>query len=213
VDGQAETGVAASPPCLLIERKGKKKKIRKSAEPFCYNQTKMQDPDFDFKDLLPQQHFDSDCDMFCAIVDACIRAMEEGTLSVTAQGSKGRYYLWETYILTVDQWARICALLQRHRLPPGLLWRDSVYNAAYFTMAKLDMCCHFVNEIPTTIDTLCRIDYLWRDLDAVDAWIKREQTSQVTTDVSRMYWVQAEVVHRRQWLAELRVAWLRAVVR
>jgi hypothetical protein len=89
----------------------------------------MQDPDFDFKDLLP----DADCDMFCSIVDACIHAMEEGTLPVTAQIHKGRYYLWETYIfiLTVDQWARICALLQRHRLPPGLLWRDSVYNAAY----------------------------------------------------------------------------------
>ena len=34
----------------------------------------MQDPDFDFKDLLP----DADCDMFCAIADACIHAMEEG---------------------------------------------------------------------------------------------------------------------------------------
>ena len=164
----------------------------------------MQDPDFDFKNLLP----DADCDMFCAIVDACIYAMEEGTLSVTAQGGKGRYYLWETYILTVDQWARICALLQRHRLSPGLLWRGSLFSPAYYTRVKLDMCCHFVNEIPTTIDTLGRIDYLWQDLDAVDAWIKR----QVTTDISRMYWVQAEVFHRRQWLAELRAAWLRALV-
>lgn len=112
--------------------------------------------------------------------------------------------------------APLCAVpATQPPIGPSMVRQELVYNAAYYTRAKLDMCCHFVNEIPTTIDTLGRIDYLWQDLDAVDAWIKREKTSRVSTDIPdipRMYWVQAEVDRRRQWLAGLRVAWLRAVV-
>ncbi len=167
----------------------------------------MQDPHFRFKDIVQHQHFDSEDDKFWAIRDACIDAMEEGTLPVTVQGGTSRCYLWEKYILTVDQWARICALLQRQRLPPSLLWWEE-HSITYNIL--LDH--HVVNVNPVIAAALSSIDYLWQDLDVVDAWIEREQTTCATTDIPRIHWVQAEVVRRRQWPAGLRAAWLRAVV-
>jgi len=166
----------------------------------------MQDSHFRFKDIVQHQHFDCEDDKLWAIRDACIDAMEEGTLPVTALGGKGRYYLWENYILTVDQWARICALLQRHRLPPSLLWKG--HSVAYNVLLDRDI----LNVNPVIAAALSCIDYLWQDLDVIDAWIEREQTTHATRDIPRIHWVQAEVDRRRQWLAGLRAAWLRAVV-
>jgi len=61
----------------------------------------------------------SDC-FKCRVVNGCMDAMEEGRLPVIASNDLG-FCLWERYILTVDEWARMCALLQRNRLPPSLL--------------------------------------------------------------------------------------------
>jgi hypothetical protein len=57
-------------------------------------------------------------------VDVCMDAMEEGMLPVIAK-QWGFYYLWEFYSLRTDQWARLCGLLQRNRLPQSLLWESS----------------------------------------------------------------------------------------
>ena len=171
----------------------------------------MQHPEFNFKDIVQHQHFDCEDDKFWAIRDACIDAMEEGTLPVIAQGRKNQCYLWEMYILTVDQWARICALLQRHRLPPGLLWgRDSMHSVAYYILSGRHI--EFTCTNSATITAFSQMDYLWQDLDVVDAWIEREQTTRAARDIPRIHWVQAEVDRRRQWLTGLRAAWLRAVV-
>jgi hypothetical protein len=184
--------------------------ILKIARGFLYNKSNaMQSPDFNFKDIVQHKHFDCEHDKFWAIVDACIDAMEEGTLPVTAQGSRSDHYLWETYILSVDQWTRICALLQRHRLPPRLFWRCSgVHSVAYYILSGR----YVVDINPATIAAFSQMDYLWQDLDVVDVWIQRQQTSRATTDIARIHWVQSEVVRRRQWLTGLRATWLRALV-
>lgn len=59
------------------------------------------------------------------------------------------------------------------------------------------------------MNTLCDMEYLWQDLDAVEAWMEFMK--------SRMYlihiqWVAEEVDRRRQWFAGLCRAWLAAVV-
>jgi len=50
-----------------------------------------------------------------SVVDVCLHAMEEGTLSLTA--NQWEKYLWEYFSLTPDQLAHVCALLQLQRLP------------------------------------------------------------------------------------------------
>jgi hypothetical protein len=83
-------------------------------------------------------------------IDACIGAMEQGTLNVCAQEHVSGTFLWEyyNYTLTVDHIARICALLQRRRLPPSLLWRKRLLITTN-----------------TSIAALSHIDYMWQDLD------------------------------------------------
>jgi hypothetical protein len=141
------------------------------------------------------------------IVNACMDAMEEGSLPVIAK--QYGYYLWEIYILTVDQWARLCALLQRNQCPPRLLWR--LHTCVRWTMTD---CFSFskkkciVDDNPVAMAALSRIEFLWQDLDAVQAWIKWHAVSR------NVEWVvAAEVIRRRQWFIGLRRAWLVTVVK
>ena len=140
------------------------------------------------------------------IVNACMDAMEEGSLPVIAK--EYGYYLWEIYILTVDEWARLCALLQRNQCPPRLLWR--LHTCVRWTMTD---CFSFskkkciVDDNPVAMSALPQIEFLWQDLDAVQAYIN------LKSPTSHVGWVAAEVGRRRQWLTGLRRAWLLAVLR
>ncbi len=136
------------------------------------------------------------------IVDACIHAMENGRLSVFAQ--EAGLYLWEYFSFTVDQTARICALLQRQRLPSSLLWRP-------FTTLPLsvkpgrNMGPIKVVKDPDTMSALSQIEFLWQDLDEVQAWLDDSPHH------LKLEWIAAEV-DRRRWLMNPRRAWLAAVV-
>jgi hypothetical protein len=119
------------------------------------------------------------------VVDVCLHAMEEGILSAIAT-ERGHHFLWEYYILTTDQLARTCALLQRHRLPSSLLWT-------------------LQTRLHCTLHALTRIEFLWQDLDAVDVWVHFMRHRYCDVE-----WVAAEVARRRQWFTGLRRAWLLA---
>ena len=121
------------------------------------------------------------------IVDVCMDAMEEGTLPVIAK-QWGFYYLWEFYFLRTHQWARLCGLLQRNRLPPSLLWR-------------LESLWTFVSDAALT-----QLEFLWQDLDAVRAWLELPNAPDDAV------WIAGEVARRRQWPTGLRRAWLLTVV-
>jgi hypothetical protein len=73
-----------------------------------------------------------------SVVDVCLHAMEEGILPVITK-QMGYLFLWEFFILTTDQWARTCALLQRHRLPPSLLW--TLKTRVESTCRSRSPCC------------------------------------------------------------------------
>ncbi len=135
-------------------------------------------------------------------VDACICAMEDGKLSVLAK-HYGEWYLWETFTLTVDQVRRTCALLQQKRLAPSLLWRP-ISSVPELTLSQTSFICLHVYKDPVTISVLSKIEFLWQDLGAVEAWLHHHHA--VNTQ-----WVQAEV-NRRRWLTSPRRAWLAAVV-
>jgi hypothetical protein len=47
------------------------------------------------------------------ITNACLDAMEDGTLHVCAVTEFGNYLLWECRVMSVVQWERLCGLLQR----------------------------------------------------------------------------------------------------
>ena len=134
------------------------------------------------------------------VVDVCMDAMEEGMLPVITK--KGGYYLWEYYILTVDQWVRMCALLQRNRLPSRLLWRWQTY-VRWTKRSVLPKPC-LVSQDPDAMAVLLRIEFLWQDLDAVQAWLD--------FGLPDVGWIEAQVDRRRQWMTGLCQAWLLAVV-
>ena len=129
----------------------------------------------------------------CTVVDVCLDAMEKGMLPVVAKHCG--YYLWEYFYLTTDQVARVCALLKQRRLPPCLLWIWGMY---------------LVSQYPDAIAALTQIEFLWQDLDAVQAWMK-SHAARCHLDVE-VKCVAAEVGRRRQWFSGLRRAWLLAVV-
>jgi hypothetical protein len=139
------------------------------------------------------------------VVDACMDAMEEGMLPVITK--EGGYYLWEYYILTVDQWVRMCALLQQNRLPSRLLWRWQTY-VRWTKRSVLPKPC-LVSHVPDAMAALTRIEFLWQDLDAVQAYNISIKSVTSTIDIE---WIAVEVARRRQWFAGLRQAWLLAVV-
>ena len=132
------------------------------------------------------------------VVDVCLHAMEEGILPAIAK-EDGRYFLWEYYVLTTDQWARTCALLQHHQLPPSLLW--TLQTRVYYTWRSASETC-LVSDVPDAMAALSRMEFLWEDLDAVETWVY----------FTHVKWVAAEVAKRRQWLTGLRRTWLVAVV-
>jgi len=138
-----------------------------------------------------------------SVVDVCLHAMEEGTLSVIAKAWK--YSLWEFCIMSVDQWVRMCALLQRHRLPSSLCWRVGTNLRLTRRAAVAEPILVF--EDSDAIAALTRIEFLWQDLDAVQAYVDDWSSSG-----HRVEWAAREVVRRRQWFTGLRRAWLWAVV-
>ena len=136
-----------------------------------------------------------------SVVDVCLHAMEEGTLSVIAKACG--YSLWEFFILSVDQWVRMCALMQHHRLPSRLCW--ALGTKLHWTMRGASAEVTWVFEDPVAVAALTRIEFLWQDLDAVQAYLYIRSSH-------RVEWVGAEVDRRRQWFAGLRRAWVLAVI-
>jgi hypothetical protein len=120
--------------------------------------------------------------------------MAGGALSVLAQ--EDGWYLWEKIVLTVRQVDRVCALLQRHRLPPSLLWRKDTW-IPLFTRSQTDLLCY-----PVAMSALSHMEFLWQDLRAAEAWLGSAGPQRV----------QAEVDKRKGWLTSPRRAWLAAVV-
>ena len=141
-----------------------------------------------------------------SVVDVCLHAMVRGTLPVITK-QMGYLFLWELFILTTDQWARTCALLQRHRLPPSLLWTLKTRVECTWRSISKETC--MISEVPVAVTALSRIEFLWQDLDAVDAWLCSIFMRLGYCDVE---WVAAEVARRRQWFAGLCRTWLLAVV-
>jgi hypothetical protein len=140
----------------------------------------------------------------CGVVDVCMDAMEEGTLSVIAK--QWGYCLWEFFILTTDQWARACALLQRHRLPPSLLWELTYIRYIKRNAGSKEV--DWVSQCPDAMAALLQIEFLWQDLDAVQAWLEKWLRGRLNVE-----WVGAEVARRRQWSTGLRRAWLLTAVK
>ena len=128
------------------------------------------------------------------IVDVCLHAMEEGRLPVIVK--QCRYYLWEYYILTVDQWVRICALLQQNRFSPCLLWRLQITYVRWVRRTA------FVG-----VAVLTGIEFLWQDLDAVQAYVDHLSPA---ARYDHVEWIVAELDRRRQWFTGLRRTWLLA---
>ena len=136
------------------------------------------------------------------IVDACIHAMENGRLSVLAQ--EAGQYLWEYFSFTVDQTARTCALLEQQRLSSSLLWRPCTRLLLSVKPGR-NMGPMRVAKDPVTMSALSQIEFLWQDLDEVQAWC-----DDYPYDLDRK-WIAVEV-DRRRWLMDPRRAWLAAVV-
>ena len=140
----------------------------------------------------------------CSVVDKCLDAMEEDLLSVVAKQSG--YYLWEYFILTTDQLVRMCALLQRNRFPSSVLWRFQ--TRVCWTRRSALAGPYLVSTDPVAMATLSRIEFLWQDLDAVQACIQTPAPWWYDLEVE---WVAAEL-GRQRWFAGLRRAWLLAVI-
>jgi hypothetical protein len=136
------------------------------------------------------------------VVDVCMVAMEEGMLPVIAKHF-GTYFLWQHFIFTVDQWTRMCALLQRNRLPPSLLWESS---SVHYTRGIDYRGSRLVSKCPDAVTALSQIEFLWQDLDAVKAYVDHLSPA----GRPDLEWAAAEVARRRQWFTGLRRAWLMA---
>ena len=143
-----------------------------------------------------------------SVVDGCLHAMEGGALSVIARQSG--YYLWEFYDLTTDQWARLCALAQRHRLPPSLFWRwQSRVRLTRHPGSREPVLVSNVSDVPDAMAALSRIEFLWQDLIVVDAWV---HSISIHGGYREVEWFATEVARRRQWSTGLRRAWLLVAV-
>jgi hypothetical protein len=103
--------------------------------------------------------------------------------------------------LTPNQWSRVSALLQRQRLPASFLWRFK--TCVRWTRRSAFEKSYLVSEDPFATVALTRIEFLWQDLDTVQAWLQDTRHDDVE-------WVAAEVDRRRQWFTGLRRAWLLA---
>lgn len=117
------------------------------------------------------------------IVDACLDAMEEGTLHVCAKNYQ-RKYLWVFFNMDPRQWMRLCALLQRHGIPSSIVWQDFEFHP------------------PGCLEEL---EYLWTDLDSMRTFMEH-----VSCLCHFCNWIQFEL-RRREWAIGLRRAWLVAV--
>ena len=159
-------------------------------------------------DVFVFEHFartEKGCTGTCGVVNVCLDAMEEGTLSLTAEQSG--HCLWEIYILEVYQWARICALLQQRRLSPGLLWRPEKTWVYFWVRPRIESGKSFFSEDSIAVTALTQIEFLWQDLDAVQAFLQNSRPHW-----KYVQWVAAEVARRRGWFSGLRRAWLLTVV-
>jgi hypothetical protein len=122
-------------------------------------------------------------------VDEKLDAMDKGVMNVCAQGvwpNGLKLYLWEWTTLESYQWKRLCALLQRYRIPSRLLWREVHYmsNAWFY---------------PTCFE----IDYVWQDLDAIQVFLQNKKDAFTAVRLE---------VDRRAWMNGLRRTWLAAVM-
>ncbi len=167
---------------------------------------------FKFSDLVQRdkKHFVSYHEEYLATVDACVHAMEGGLLPVTSQ--QNRLFLWDFHVLTMDQLARVCVLLQQHRLPVSLLWTPKM-GVLFLIKMRTAVGYVYVYKDPDTISALSTMEFLWQDLEAAEAWIadRKKRTAGGLT-IGVVEWVTAEVDRRRQWSVGLRRAWLVASV-
>ncbi len=135
------------------------------------------------------------------LTEAIVHAMEPNTMPVTSQTNDG-YFLWEFFPLTMTAWLRIFKLMELHHASEShLLWTK--YSNILFTQTSTSNGgYHEVWKDPTAVSTLTQVEYLWRDLDAVQAFVD------FPGKPKRCDWVRAELCRRKQWLTGLRRAWL-----
>jgi hypothetical protein len=122
-------------------------------------------------------------------VEVCIAAMESGDLPVCSRNSNGDL-LWSTYCLTIGDWIRICRL----RPPLELVW--AAQSKILFSCTGDFADAYDVAELRT-------IDYLWQDLQAVQAFAACH---------GHVSWISQELALRVSWSKQLRRAWIAAVV-
>lgn len=141
--------------------------------------------------------------VFADITEAIVHAMEANTMSVTSRSNDG-YFLWEFFPLTMTGWLRIFKLMELHHPSEShLLWTKS--SGILFTQTSTSNGgYHEVWKDPTAVSTLAQVEYLWRDLDAVQAFVDVDFPGKP----KRCDWVRAELCRRKQWLTGLRRAWL-----
>jgi hypothetical protein len=136
-------------------------------------------------------------------VTALLDAMEQGTLSVYVQDGNGRF-LWEAMVFDVSQLRRLCRL----KPEPRLLWRGASWIPIFsFLNFRGLHFSSFLYQLPKVQTTLCEVEHLWADLDAVEAFLDASPYH-YCRDVQN--WIVAEVMCRRNWQESLRRAWLAA---
>jgi hypothetical protein len=128
-----------------------------------------------------------------SVTIACIKAMEQGLMDVHTMNNCG-CYLWE-YTMSVECWIRICAL----QPDPEKLWTSRTALVR--------------DSSPQEVLALTRIEYLWENLDVVEASVRRWKKMGSLWLAGKIFWIEREVQRRRQvWHLSIRRAWLLAVV-
>lgn len=124
------------------------------------------------------------------VIDTCLDAMDEGILDVCARSPMG-CYLWETYLLSEQQWHRVCNLLQRFGMSNSILWRFG----CSLTISELNMWAG--------------IEYLWTDLVTVHMFLADFQRRH---GYQQHCYIIADELEQRAWATSVRRAWLAAAV-
>jgi hypothetical protein len=140
-------------------------------------------------------------------VDACLDAMQDGTLHVCAVSEIfGNYRLWETMPMSIAQWERLCGLLQRSAVPSSVVWN---FKSRSLLFRVEDSSTDYKwGRFLLKRPELVGIDYLWEDLDAVRQFLERwDKKEWPETEVFR-----CEIKLRQSWAQGLRRAWLVALL-
>ena len=125
-------------------------------------------------------------------VDACLDAMEEGAEHVCMQDKEG-FLLWERFPMLPRQWNSVCRLLEGAGVGCSVVWREN--SLIYYTKTE-------------TRD----IEYLWTDLEAVQAYVKFLTKRFCQAWRAHQSWIAHELDRRVTWEMGLRRAWLAGVV-